>query len=46
MEKTGFSRPTLIRWENGKTSPKLDNLLQLCKLYGVPIECIKKEGMK
>ena len=42
MEKTGFSRQTLIRWESGKTSPKLEKLLRLCELYGVPIECIKK----
>lgn len=38
---TGHSRSTLIRWENGITSPKVKDLQVLCKLYGIPKELIK-----
>lgn len=38
---TGYARSTLTRWENGKVSPRLENLEVLCKLYGIPVEHIK-----
>lgn len=40
--ETGFARSTLTRWENGKSSPRMDDLTVLCKLYDIPVECIKK----
>lgn len=40
--RTGFARSTLTRWENGKSSPRMGDLAVLCKLYGVPVEYIKK----
>lgn len=41
-KKTGFARSTLVRWENGKGFPRIDDLTTLCELYGVPVDCIKK----
>ena len=38
----GFARSTLTRWENGKVSPRMEDVEVLCKLYDVPLECIKK----
>lgn len=38
---TGIARSTLTRWENGKVSPRMDDLEKLCALYGVPPEFIK-----
>lgn len=40
-ERTGFARSTLINWESGKTSPRYADLLTLCELYGIPVECVK-----
>lgn len=42
-QATGFARSTLFRWETGKGFPRIDDLTTLCELYGVPIECIRKE---
>lgn len=42
VDASGISRSTLHRWENGKGSPKFNDLIKLCNLYGVPVECIKK----
>lgn len=33
--KTGFSRSSLQAWESGEREPKLDNLYDLARLYGV-----------
>lgn len=33
--KTGFSRSSLQAWESGEREPKLENLYDLAKLYGV-----------
>ena len=33
--ETGFSRSSLQAWESGEREPKLDNLYDLAKLYGV-----------
>lgn len=41
-QSTGFSRNTLYRWETGRGSPKWNDLEKLCKLYGIPPQCIKK----
>ena len=42
-EQLGISRSTLHRIESGKSSPKYKVLRALCELYGVPVECLKKE---
>lgn len=39
---TGYARSTLAGWENGKVSPRLKDLEVLCRLYEIPVECIKK----
>lgn len=39
---TGFARSTLIRWENGKGFPRIDDLTTLCDLYGISVEYIKQ----
>lgn len=33
--ETGFSRSSLQAWESGEREPKLDNIYDLAKLYGV-----------
>lgn len=42
-EKTGIARSTLTRWECDSSSIQVRNLEALCKLYGVPMECIKEK---
>jgi transcriptional regulator with XRE-family HTH domain len=32
--ETGIARVTIMRWESGKRSPKLDDLLWVCKCTG------------
>lgn len=39
-KQIGVSRAALISWENGKTSPKIENVIKLCQLYGVSTEDI------
>lgn len=39
--KLGCARSTITSWEQGKTSPRADVLVRLCRLYDVPIERIK-----
>lgn len=36
----GISRKTLIRWENGETFPKPEQINALCALYGVSYDNI------
>lgn len=31
-------RATIGNWESGKTSPRADQMLALCVLYGVPVD--------
>ncbi len=33
--KTGFSKSSLQAWENGEREPKLENLYELARIYGV-----------
>ncbi len=33
-KKLGISTETLRNWESGRTSPKAEQLFQLCNLYG------------
>ena len=41
--RMGISRRTLIRWENGETQPKGQAFIDLCSLYGVMPEDIRKK---
>lgn len=41
QQATGFARSTLAKWEQGRTSPRVEDLVILCNLYGVPTEHIK-----
>lgn len=34
-EKLEISRNTLIKWENGNSSPRVDQLSGICRLYGL-----------
>lgn len=38
---TGIARSTLVRWENGMTAPKVEDLYKLCELYRVKLEDIR-----
>ena len=42
-ERLGIAMSTLSRMECGKSSPKYKTLCELCRLYGVTIEQLKKE---
>lgn len=39
-ERISIDKSTLSKWENGLTSPRADQLDQLCSLYGVTIDQI------
>lgn len=41
-EKTGIARSTLMRWERGRSSPRVRDLAVLCELYGVPMNYVKE----
>ena len=42
--ETKIRRNTLARWETGKSSPRVNQFLQLCKLYGFdPADIIMPE---
>ena len=39
--RSGFDAPQAIyKWQEGKTTPTVDNLIALGKLFGVPVESI------
>ena len=37
----GRNKQTIVNWENGVTEIKVSDLLQLSKLYGIPIEFLE-----
>lgn len=39
-EQLNVSKKTVCSWENGKTTPKLDKIEPICKLYGVTYDDI------
>lgn len=45
-EIIGISEPTMIKWENGVTTPNMDNAQKLSELYGIPLAYMdwSKEG--
>ncbi|WP_368234657.1 helix-turn-helix transcriptional regulator [Anaerotruncus rubiinfantis] len=36
----GVDVTTIIKWENGKTVPRADQLQTLCRVYNTPIDFI------
>lgn len=36
----GLNVATLVNWENGKTSPDIDQFKKLCEIYKCPIDAI------
>lgn len=40
-EQLGIARGTLSRWESGKGTPRLKQLIMLCGMYGVKAEDIR-----
>ena len=34
-ERLSIDRTTLMRWESGKSSPKLADVQRMCQLYGI-----------
>lgn len=39
----GLRQSTIAMWETGRTKPKVDNLIKLCKILNCSIEKILKE---
>lgn len=37
-KKVGVSVTTLMKWEEGTTSPSLENAKRLCEAYGISIK--------
>lgn len=35
-----ITQRTIVSWENGKTSPSINQFEKLCKIYNVPIDNI------
>ena len=45
-EKLGLSRQAISKWERGESSPDLDNIIQLAKLYEISFNelfCVNEE---
>lgn len=43
-EKLGVSRQTVAKWENGETTPDLENCMALAELYGVTIDSMVRSA--
>lgn len=41
-EKLGLSRQSISKWEQGTSTPDIDNFMRLSELYGLPIESLLK----
>lgn len=37
-EKVNVSRQTISKWENGQTTPELEKLIELSKIFDIPID--------
>ena len=37
----GRNKQTIVNWENGLTEIKMNDLMQLSQLYGIPIEYLE-----
>ena len=46
-EKLGISRQAVSKWERAESSPSVDNLLDLARLYGITVdEMLNTDGDK
>ena len=43
-EHLGVSRQAVSKWENGTSEPHMSNLMELAKLYGIPVEEILRQA--
>ena len=43
-EALDVARQTIGRWEQGVSSPSMENLLKMSALYGVPVDALVKDG--
>jgi transcriptional regulator with XRE-family HTH domain len=41
-EAMGLSRQSISKWEQGTSTPDIDNFVKLSEIYGVPIEALLK----
>lgn len=39
-KKIKVDKSTMIKWEQGKTAPRADQLKSLCELYNIPMDYI------
>ena len=37
-KETGISTATLTQWKQGRSTPKVDKMLKIANLFGVPLE--------
>lgn len=44
-EKLNISRQSISKWENNRTSPDLDNLIRLSKLYNISLDELLNEQL-
>lgn len=45
-ERMNISEKTLIKWEKGRTEPKVSQLRQFCEICGCEMQDIRLEGGK
>lgn len=43
-KETGIGATSIYDWRNGRTTPKLDKLLLIAKLFGVKIEALLEDS--
>ena len=39
-QAVNVSKQTIINWENGRTYPPMDKMMDLCRYYNVPVASI------
>jgi len=44
-EKLNYSDKTISKWETGEIVPNVENLVELCKLYGVTLDQITTQNL-
>lgn len=44
-EALGVSRQAVSKWETGQSTPDLENLVRLCRLYAVPADELLETGL-
>ncbi|MFQ9125948.1 MAG: helix-turn-helix transcriptional regulator [Butyricicoccaceae bacterium] len=43
-EKLGLSRQAVSKWEADQAVPTMDNLMELSRLFGVPVDTLLRSG--